>query len=92
VPLEQNSGVVDINCSLYRARKADIKSVEAVESKSMGAKRTATDGQARPRRKRQKTEAYADAAHEKLRKDGQTRYQTSSQVFRFMDLPGGVYL
>jgi hypothetical protein len=88
-----SDGVAIANYQLYRARKADIKGVEAVGSKSMGTKRAAPDDQVRSSRKKQKTQPTQDGEVRSKSKEDQTKdSSTQDGVFRFMDLPGGMYI
>jgi hypothetical protein len=72
----------------FRARKGDIKMVEAVGSKSSGTKRGADDGVVKSSRKRQKTLQNSVQQPQALTKEEHLD-RIKDQVFRFMDLPGG---
>jgi hypothetical protein len=79
---------METNQGHCRARKGNMKGIEAVGDKAMGTKRGATDHQVRSF-KRRKTQEKSDQESEDISKREQTKDPREDQVFRFMDLPGG---
>ncbi|KAH3915392.1 hypothetical protein HBH56_073570 [Parastagonospora nodorum] len=69
------------------ARKDIIKGVEAVGSKTANRKRTATDNQVRPSRKRQKIQKVDNEAKDQTKQE-KVKDPREDGVFRLMDLPG----
>jgi hypothetical protein len=83
-------GVAIANHQLFRARKLDIKGVEAVGSKSMATKRAAPDDQVRSSRKKPKPRRELEPGIKSTQEKYQARASSrQDQVFRFLDLPGG---
>jgi hypothetical protein len=82
---DSDLGGLEANQGGHRARKSDIKRVEAVGSKMVGKKRGADEGEGKATRKRLKS---GTAIKEEAKKETVIKTR-QDQVFRFMDLPGG---
>jgi hypothetical protein len=89
---ESKFDVVVAKFWVHRARKGNIKGVEATGGKSRGTKRTATDEILASLRKRQKAQSSPGLEIQDQPKQDQITLRVQDQVFRFMDLPAGTWL